>query len=195
MSPLSHSKSGVKEGVCFPFRVPKLPLLSRPFVQLHLYPLPLISLVYPQTPLTMSLGITPIVQVTMADSTTPTNLVDKVAALDIKHSGERVAASPGTVTPQLSNPLSPVSPTAPSPSPFGSLAGVKDDGTNIGGAAARKASVHEKDRMSFTTTGGRKPSAVGSRRPSRRGSGVVVTPSGQQQVFHTRTNVSGPSRA
>jgi hypothetical protein len=143
----------------------------------------------------MSLGITPIVQVTMADSTTPTNLVDKVAALDIKHSGERVASSPGTVTPSLSNPLSPVSPTAPGPSPFGSLAGVKDDGTNIGGAGARKASVHERDRMSFTTTGGRKGSSVGSRRPSRRGSGVVVTPSGQQQVFHTRTNVSSLSVA
>lgn len=136
----------------------------------------------------------PIVQVTMADTPSPTKqtLSDKVAALDIK-GGIPQTASPGAVTPTLANPLSPVSPTAPGPSPFGSLGGVKEDGTNIGGAGARKASVHEGGRMSFTTTGGeRKGSNVGtagSRRPSRRGSGVITTPSGQQAVFHTRTNV------
>jgi hypothetical protein len=135
--------------------------------------------------------ITPIVQVTMADTPSPTKqtLSDKVAALDIK-GGIPQTASPGAVTPTLANPLSPAGSTAHSPSPFGSLGGVKDDGTNIGGAGARKASIHEGSRMSFTTTGGeRKGSSVGSRRPSRRGSGVITTPSGQQAVFHTRTNV------
>jgi hypothetical protein len=136
----------------------------------------------------------PIVQVTMADTPSPTkqSLVDKVAALDIK-GGIPQSASPGAVTPTLSNPLSPVSPTAPGSSPFGSLGAVKDEKTNIGGAGHRKASIHEGPRMSFTTTGGeRKGSTVGSagsRRPSRRGSGVITTPSGQQAVFHTRTNV------
>lgn len=137
----------------------------------------------------------PIVQVTMADTPSPTKqtLSDKVAALDIKGDVPQTA-SPGAVTPTLANPLSSASSKAPSPSPFGSLGGVKDDGTNIGGANARKASVHEGSRMSFTAVGGeRKGSNVGtagSRRPSRRGSGVVTTPSGQQAVFHTRTNVS-----
>jgi hypothetical protein len=132
--------------------------------------------------------ITPIVQVTMADTPSPTKqtLSDRVAALDIK-GGIPQTASPGAVTPTLANPLSPA---GSGPSPFGSLGGVKDDGTNIGGAGARKASIHEGSRMSFTTTGGeRKGSSVGSRRPSRRGSGVITTPSGQQAVFHTRTNV------
>jgi hypothetical protein len=146
----------------------------------------------------MSLAITPIVKVTMAEPS-PTkagapSLADRVAALNLSQGGNsnsntgKPTDSPGTITPQLSNPLSPMSPTAPGGSPFGNLAGVKDDGTNIGGAAARKASVHE--RASFTTTSGteRKGSSVHSRRPSRRGSGVITTPSGQQ-VFHTRTNV------
>ena len=135
--------------------------------------------------------ITPIVQVTMADTPSPTKqtLSDKVAALDIQ-GGIPQTATPGAVKPTLANPLSPAASTAHSPSPSGSLGGVKDDGTNIGGAGARKASVHEGSRMSFTTTGGeRKGSSVGSRRPSRRGSGVIMTPSGQQAVFHTRTNV------
>jgi len=138
----------------------------------------------------------PVVQVTMADTPSPTKqtLSDKVAALDIK-GGIPQTASPGATTPTLSNPLSPMTTTAPGSSPFGSLGGVKDDGTNIGGAGARKASIHEGARMSFTTTGGaeRKGSNAGSaggRRPSRRGSGVITTPSGQQAVFHTRTNVS-----
>jgi hypothetical protein len=133
----------------------------------------------------MSLGITPIVQVTMADAPSPTSgsLVDKVAALDIKHDG-KVSASPTSTTPTLANPVT------QGGSPFAGLAGVKDDGTNIGSAAARKASVHERERMSFTTGSERKGSQIGSRRPSRRGSGIITTPSGQQQVFHTRTNVS-----
>jgi hypothetical protein len=155
----------------------------------------------------MSLGITPIVQVTMADTPSPTktpgggpSLADRVSGINInQNQGQGNTESPGSMTPQLSNPLSPLSPTVPmtnsGPSPFGSLAGVKDDGTNIGGSAARKASVHE--RASFTTGHGgeRKGSQVHSRRPSRRGSGVVTTPSGQQAVFHTRTNVGhfGPA--
>lgn len=142
----------------------------------------------------------------MADNSVPPtkrtsapSLADRVAALGLEQGQSGVAipgatdsASPTTMSRVPSNPiLSPLSPTVPTggsqPSPFGNLAGVKDDGTNIGGAAARKASIHE--RKSFTTTE-RRGSQDGSRRPSRRGSGVVMTPGGQQAVFHTRTNVS-----
>ena len=172
------------------FQVPILPapLLSWPFVPVAFHHIPFISRHNIQL---MQSVITPIVQVTMADTPSPTKqtLSDKVAALDIK-GGIPQTASPGAATPTLSNPLSPGTPTAHSPSPFGSFGGVKDDGTNIGGAGARKASIHEGSRMSFTTTGGeKKGSTTGSRRPSRRGSGVITTPSGQQAVFHTRTNV------
>jgi len=164
-------------------------LLSWPFVPLAFHH---ISFISRHNIALMQSVITPIVQVTMADTPSPTKqtLSDKVAALDIK-GGIPQTASPGAATPTLSNPLSPAASTPHSPSPFGSLGGVKDDGTNIGGAGARKASIHEGSRMSFTTTGGeRKGSSTGSRRPSRRGSGVITTPSGQQAVFHTRTNVS-----
>jgi hypothetical protein len=163
-----------------------LTLLSWPFVHLALSSH--LSFIFRHIIALMQSVITPIVQVTMADTPSPTKqtLSDRVAALDIK-GGIPQTASPGAVTPTLSNPLSPA---GSGPSPFGSLGGVKDDGTNIGGAGARKASIHEGSRMSFTTTGGeRKGSSVGSRRPSRRGSGVITTPSGQQAVFHTRTNV------
>lgn len=146
-----------------------------------------------------SLGFTPIVKVSMADTPSKNrapSLSERVAALDIENGGSAIPArseSPTSMARVPSNPiLSPLSPTVPvtgagGASPFGSLGGVKDDGTNIGGAAARKASIHE--RKSFTTTEVR-GSQSGSRRPSRRGSGVVVTPGGQQAVFHTRTNVS-----
>lgn len=153
-----------------------------------------------------TLGITPIVSVTMADPVSPTKsgsaasvIADRLAKLDMeKGSSAMPGALPQTSSPTSmsrvpSNPiLSPLSTTTPStggqPSPFGSLGGVKDDGTNIGGAAARKASVHER-KKSFTGSESR-GSMSGSRRPSRRGSGVIMTPSGLQAVFHTRTNVS-----
>lgn len=154
-----------------------------------------------------TLGITPIVSVTMADTpVSPTKggastLAERVAKLDIEQGGAKMpgalpqSASPTSMSRVPSNPLmSPLTTTAPTTgeqaSPFGSLGGVKDDGTNIGGSGARKASVHERKSFSSADPRG---SVGGSRRPSRRGSGVIMTPSGLQAVYHTRTNVSIPA--
>jgi hypothetical protein len=61
---------------------------------------------------------------------------------------------------------------------------VLDNGTNIGSAAGRKASIGQ------TFTLERRTSQSGSGRVSRRGSGAIMTPSGAHVVYHTRTDVS-----
>jgi hypothetical protein len=85
------------------------------------------------------------------------------------------------------NTSSPTSSGQPSPSPMSPLAGVHDNGTNIGSAGGRKASLPGNSRMSFTANDGKSP--TGSRRPSRRGSGVFTSTSGGQQVVFTRNDV------
>lgn len=65
----------------------------------------------------------------------------------------------------------------------GSGSAVLENGTNIGSAAGRKASIPaqvDPERIISTS---------GSGRTSRRGSGLVMTPGGVQTVYHTRTNV------
>lgn len=71
-----------------------------------------------------------------------------------------------------------------SPSPFhsSSPAPVLDNGTNIGQASGRKASLPGKGSFSMERKG--------SLNGGRRGSGTVLTPSGGLSVYHTRTNVS-----
>lgn len=90
---------------------------------------------------------------------------------------------------------------------------VLDNGTNIGSAHAKKATIPSgepfvMERRPSSGAGSRKssfsagvdagfgmssldgpsrPSPSLSRRSSRRGSGTIVTPSGQQVVYHTRT--------
>ncbi|WVQ83485.1 hypothetical protein IAT38_005626 [Cryptococcus sp. DSM 104549] len=80
---------------------------------------------------------------------------------------------------------SPSKPAVPArESSFGSA--VLENGTNIGSAAGRKASIPGRSSMSLEKAD--TPSAPGSGRISRRGSGVVMTPGGAQVVYHTRTN-------
>lgn len=69
-----------------------------------------------------------------------------------------------------------------------------DNGTNIGSAAGRKASFGGGSALGQTFNMERRVSqgetANVSRRGSRRGSGVVMTPQGAPVVYHTRTDVS-----
>ncbi|EIW69221.1 hypothetical protein TREMEDRAFT_39456 [Tremella mesenterica DSM 1558] len=60
-----------------------------------------------------------------------------------------------------------------------SLAGVQDNGTNLGSLAGRRASQTIFSMERRTSQGGPR---------SRRGSGAVLTPSGTTVVYHTRTN-------
>lgn len=101
------------------------------------------------------------------------SLADRVAALEV--------GSPKSQTP------------VPAPAPAGAGmrrsssagAGVLDNGTNLGSLSGRKASIGAAVNP-FNME--RRTSTEGSRRPSRRGSGVVMTPQGAQVVFHTRTD-------
>ncbi|ORX36465.1 hexokinase-domain-containing protein [Kockovaella imperatae] len=65
---------------------------------------------------------------------------------------------------------------------------VMDNGTNLGSALGRKASLGPSQKQTFNMERRTSASAAGSGRVSRRGSGVVVTPSGTQAVYHTRTH-------
>jgi len=85
---------------------------------------------------------------------------------------------------------------------------VRDNGTNIGTAAA-KATIEDgrpfmmerrpsggADRIGSLSMMERKPSFNrSSRSSSRRGSGSIITPAGQQVAFHTRNQVSDSLRA
>ncbi|KAK1920871.1 putative hexokinase [Papiliotrema laurentii] len=88
----------------------------------------------------------------------------------------------------MSSPLAPPIDTEVSqPStPSGGNAGVLDNGTNLGSALGRKPSVGHRDSLSMEQR--TSSSQPGSRRGSRRGSGVFTTPSGTQVVYHTRTH-------
>ncbi|WWD16836.1 hypothetical protein CI109_101268 [Kwoniella shandongensis] len=99
---------------------------------------------------------------------------DKLAA--------RLAELDTTTTPPSMS-RSPSAPSSPNTERRGSSA-VLENGTNLGSTAGRKASI--PGRPSFTAE--RKASiGAGSGRVSRRGSGVALTPGGQN-VYHTRTN-------
>nr|XP_018264311.1 hexokinase [Kwoniella dejecticola CBS 10117]OBR86469.1 hexokinase [Kwoniella dejecticola CBS 10117] len=83
------------------------------------------------------------------------------------------------------SPSAPASPTSGTPR-HGS---VLDNGTNIGSALGRKPSVGGT-RPSFAMSSNemeRRGSAGSTGRISRRGSNIVMTPSGAQAVYHTRT--------
>ena len=94
----------------------------------------------------------------------------------------RLAQLETSTPPRSSSPSSPSSPASKGPSFAGG--GVLENGTNTGSTAGRKGSL--PGRSSFSMEKG--VSGSGSR--SRRGSGVVLTPSGTQVVYHTRTHVS-----
>jgi hypothetical protein len=98
----------------------------------------------------------------------PGSLSERLAKLD-------------TTTPPLTQSPAQSAPGTPITNFTGS---VIDNGTNIG-LAGRKASMGAKQEMSME----RRTSTGGSGGRSRRGSGVVLTPSGTQVVYHTRTNV------
>ena len=67
--------------------------------------------------------------------------------------------------------------------------GVLDNGTNIG-IAGRKSSIHGRQDLNMERRTSSGTSGRGSGSRSRRGSGVMLTPSGGQTVQHTRTHVS-----
>lgn len=119
-------------------------------------------------------------------------LAERVSAINIAGGARR--ASPG--------PLSPGAATGShSPAP------VRDNGTNTGSLNGRKASMRAEHPGSpagalsmerRSSQGGtpvpfdmqRRTSIGGTGRNSRRGSGVLMTPSGPGSVYHTRTDVS-----
>jgi hypothetical protein len=120
----------------------------------------------------------------------------KVAAIDRIKMSDPSAPAPNVGA--LSEKLEKLNTSAVTESPPGSAPGtpgghghaVVDNGTNLGSLHGRKASVGAKAEpfaMERRVSG----SAQGSRRPSRRGSGVFMTPSGTQAVYHTRTHVRG----
>lgn len=105
---------------------------------------------------------------------TPGTLAERVAALQ--------ASSPGPQSPTHRSSFTHGARTA---SPASGA--VLDNGTNIGSTAGRKPSISNPAQL-FNME--RRTSTGGSRRMSRRGSGAITTPSGNQAVFHSRTEVS-----
>ncbi|WVR04130.1 hypothetical protein IAU60_001129 [Kwoniella sp. DSM 27419] len=86
---------------------------------------------------------------------------------------------------------SPSAPNSPGGASSPRRGSVLDNGTNLGSANGRKSSVGGGNRASFTMSGGdveRRSSVGGTGRVSRRGSNIVMTPSGAQAVYHTRKN-------